>query len=170
MNIQGSARENMIRLSIDQKRTIILTHMQSQELEQRTQSQPLQHSLKHSQQKSYLNIAQDYDAMSDTSGKIQIRDSDVTSITSAASDSDNIEQKSNNRLSLAYWFYGTEQSRSSSPPLTNMPEQTKPAVQTISQNNSIGLFGSLLGLYPAAGNSAKLEDTPEFYIEKLTQK
>lgn len=167
MNIQGAARENMIRLSTDQKRTIILTHIQSQESKQRSQSQPLQHSLKHSQQ---LNIAQDYDAMSDTSGKIQIRDSDVMSVTSAASNNDNIEQKPNNRLSLAYWFYGTEQTRSSSPPLTNVPEQIKPAVQTISQNNSIGLFSSLLGLYPAAGNSAKSEDTPEFYIEKLTQK
>jgi hypothetical protein len=157
MNIQGTARENMIRLSIDQKRTIILTHIQSQELGQRSQSQPLQHS----------NIAQDYDAMSDTSGKIQIRDSDVMSVTSAASDNDNVEHKPNNRLSLAYWFYGTEQTRSSSPPLTNGPEQIKPAV---SQNNSIGLFSSLLGLYPAAENSTKLEDTPEFYIEKLTQK
>src|SRR4051794_37152699 len=185
MNIQGAARENMLQLSVDQKRAIILTHRQSQELKQQSQSQLLQHSsqyphqdntqeqrqlhnrLNTSQQKNFLNIAQGYDALSDTSGKIQIHDSDVASVTSATSENDNTEQKQNNRLSLAYWFYGTEQTRSSSPPLTSVPEQTKPAAQTTYQNNSSGLFGSLLGLYPAVGNSAKSQDTPAFYIEKL---
>src|ERR1043165_2251190 len=130
MNIQGAARENMLQLADDRKRTIILTHRQSLELRQQSQ---LQHSSQHPhqdntqeqqhdrlnspqmyQQKNFLNIAQDCDAMSDTSGKIQIHDSDVASVTSATSENDNTEQKSNNRLSLAYWFYGTEQTRSTS--------------------------------------------------------
>ncbi|CAG8641106.1 13403_t:CDS:2, partial [Funneliformis mosseae] len=122
------------------------------------------------QQKNFLNVAQDYDTMSDMSGKIQIRDFDVASATSTASENDYAEQKPNNRLSLSYWLYNTEQNRSSSPPLTNIPEQTRPVVQSTSQNRSSGLFGSLLYLYPSAGNSTKLQDTPEFYIEKLTQK
>jgi hypothetical protein len=115
-------------------------------------------------QNNFSNITQDHDAMSDTSGKIQIRDSDIASVTS---ENDNTEQKPNNRLSLAYWLYGTEQTRPSSPPIIS---ETNPAIRTTSQNNSSGLFSSLLGLYPAAGNSAKLQNTPEFYIEKLTQK
>jgi hypothetical protein len=126
MNIQGAARENMLKLSADRKRTIILTHRQSQGLKQQSQ---LPHSSQNShqnntqeqrqqpnklnspqmyQQKNFLNIAQDYDAISDTSGKIQIHDSDVASVTSFTSENDSTEQKSNNRLSLAYWFYNTE--------------------------------------------------------------
>src|SRR5581483_7827364 len=107
--------------------------------------------------KDFLNITQDCDVMSDTSGRIQIHDSDVVSVVSATSENDNIEQKSNNRLSLAYWLYGTEQTRPSSPPLANISEQTKPASPITSQNNSGGLFSSLLGLYPSTttANSAK---------------
>ncbi|CAI2175942.1 18087_t:CDS:10 [Funneliformis geosporum] len=177
MNIQGPAREKMLQLSIDQKRTILLTHKQAQEIKQQSQSQyflqqsetleQLRPESQTYQQKNFLN---DYDTMSDMSGKIQIRDSDVASATSATSENYNAEQKPNNRLSLSYWLFNTEQNRSSSPPLTNVPEQINPVVQSTSQNRSSGLFGSLLYLYPSAGNSTKLQDTPDFYIEKLTQK
>src|SRR5687767_12738068 len=133
MNIQGAARENMLQLSVDRKRAIILTHRQSQKLKQpqpqllqpssqhlhqdNTQEQQQHHNRLNSPQQKNLNIAQGYDALSDTPGKIQ--DSDVASVTSATSENDNTEQKQNNRLSLAYWFYGTEQTRPSSPPLTS---------------------------------------------------